>query len=84
MHFCRVTRVFLPAIAGVLLRQIHHDAVTCHFGHNGRGRHRQTARIPFDQRGRRATERFRDHVAVDQRVTRRCFQPSHGTLHRQM
>ena len=43
-----VSGVFFPAVTGKFLRQIGHDRITRHLGHDGCRRNRQATRIAFD------------------------------------
>ena len=56
MLFCGVSGVDIPAIAGVLLRQIHHDAVTRHLGDDRGHGDAQRAGVALDHAGVRIRE----------------------------
>ena len=68
MRLCRVTGVALPTVAGVLLRQIHHDPVARHLGDDRGRRDGQAQRIALDDRLRGDGQATRNQIAVDQHM----------------
>lgn len=84
MLFCRVSGVDLPAIAGVLLRQIHHDAVTRHLGYDRGGGDGKGSGVTLHNRLGPASQPGGNQIAVDQHMGRRSRKPCNGALHRQL
>ncbi len=84
MAFRRITGICLPAIAGELLRQIHHDAIAGDLGHDRRRRDRQRTGISLDHGKRGYSIAGRDHIAVDQQVVRSARQPVDRAQHGQV
>ncbi len=84
MQFCRVSGVLLPAIAGVLLRQIHHDPVARDFGDDGCGSDGQANCVALDDCRRAALQPGGDQIAVDQHMRGRVWQPCHRAFYGQM
>ena len=83
MLFCRIAGVTLPAVARMLLRQIHHEAIAPHLGHYRSRRNRNAARIAPDNRAPCAGQAWRQPVAVNKRKIGPAGQTAHRALHRQ-
>ncbi len=77
----RITGVAVPAITRMLLRQIHHEAIACHFCHNGGGGDGKATGIALDDAFGAALQGQGDFVAVDQVVMGQ--QGGGGALHGQ-
>ena len=84
MQFCRVSGVLLPAIAGMLLRQIHHQPISCHFCNYRGGGNRQGSRVTLDDCGGASLQSDGYKIAVNQQMTGTHAQTGHRALHRQM
>ena len=83
MLLCRVSCVPLPAIAGVLLRQIHHQLIAPDLSDDRRRGNRQAQRVSANHGGRPSLQGRRNAVAVDQGMIAAIRQPFHRAFHRQ-
>ena len=83
MLFCRVSGVAVPAVAGMLLRQIHHQPIAPDFRDDRSGRDREAAGIALDDAAGPALQCGRNPVAIDQNVIGRAGKPRDGAFHRQ-
>ena len=82
VFFCRISGVSLPPIAGVLLRQIHHQTVTPHFRHNWSRSNRKWFGIALNQGRGWGVQTARDHIAIDQNEFGWGFQTAKRSDHR--
>ena len=84
MVFRRISGISLPAVAGVLLRQIHHQAITPDLRHNRGGSDRGTAGIAAHYGLGSDRKAARDAVSVDQEMVGRLSETGDGTAHGKM
>jgi len=77
-----VSRVVIPAVAGMGERELGHQPVARHLGHDRGGGDREAPAVAFHHGVRRAAKRRRD-VAVDQGGGWRRGQGCDRALHRQ-
>ncbi len=83
MLWRRITSVVMPAVARMLLRQIHHQSIAPDFGNDRSSGDRKAACITTDDTGCITRKTGRDAITVYQRVIRAVRQPRYGALHRQ-
>ncbi len=81
MFLRRVSGISVPAVTGVLLRQIHHQPVTPDLRHDRRGGDRGAARIALHDCLGADRETARNAVAVDQEMVGRLAEAGDGAAH---